>query len=70
MKENKYLYDSKLISINNKLYQEYIFVIPNEYKNVIQTIRDGFYNDISYEYKEKIIFFWKNMCLSYFSPFF
>lgn len=65
MKENKYLYDSKLISINGILYQEYIFVIPNEYKNVIQTIKDGFYNDISYEYKEKIILFWKNICLSY-----
>lgn len=65
MKKNRYLYDNKLISINNTLYQEYIFVIPNEYKNVIQTIKEGFYNDLSYKYKEKIIHFWNDTNLSY-----
>ena len=61
MKENKYLYDSILISIKGSLYQEYIFVIPNKYKKVIQTIKFGLYNEISYEYKEKIILFWKKI---------
>lgn len=65
MKDNKYFYDNKLISINNVLYSEYIFVIPNEYKSVVHTIKDGYYNIITSDSKEKIISFWKDKSLSY-----
>lgn len=51
--------------INGIFYIEYVFIIPHQYKKIINAIKDGYFNSIDENSKIKIISFWKNQDFSY-----
>jgi hypothetical protein len=58
MKKNPYYYDTKQIVIDNKYYDEYIFVIPPEIKTIVDAFKQFSYNVLTAENKIKILKFW------------
>lgn len=58
MRNNKYFYDVKQIVIDNNFYEEYIFIIPPEYKKSLETFKTISYNILTVEDKIKVLKFW------------
>ena len=58
MRANKYYYDTKSIKIDNEFYQEYIFIVPPQYKDIISNFKEFSYDILTTEDKIKILKFW------------
>lgn len=65
VKENPYYYGEYDVFIDGKYYNEYVFTIPKEKRDIIDCIKTGYSNSLSHENKERIINFWKDNSLSY-----
>lgn len=58
MRANEYYYDTKSLKINNEFYQEYIFIVPSQYKELIRDFKELSYTNLTTEDKIKILQFW------------
>lgn len=57
-KKNKWYYDTKNIIIDGEYYEEYIFVVKPELKEIVNNFKNYSYNILTTDDKIKILKFW------------